>query len=80
MTNRDFIADDHFEIKQATATSAQGAFIPVRGTDMFQLDPQITVMPELDPAYQGLLFPDLSQEDSDLSPSWGMKSLRSKIS
>ena len=44
MANRDFIADHHLEIKQATATATQGAFLPVREKDLFQLDPQNTVI------------------------------------
>ena len=66
MPNGDFIVDHHLDIKQATATAAQGAFLPVRERDLFQLDPQNLVMPELDPAYQGLLFPELSLQDLDL--------------
>ena len=73
MANGDFIADHRSEIKQATATAAQGAFIPVRGRDMFQLDPQTTVMPELDPTHHDLLFPDLSLEDPDLESIMGDK-------
>ena len=41
--------------------------------DIFQLDPQNTMMPELDPSYQGLLFPDLSVEDPDLESIMGYK-------
>ena len=73
MANRDFIADHHLDIKQATTAAAQGAFLPIRERDLFQLDPQNTVMPELDPSYQGLLFPDLSLEDPDLESIMGDK-------
>ena len=66
MANGDFIADHHLYIKQATTTAAQGAFLPVRERDLFSLDPQFTMMGELDSSYQGLLFPDLSLEDPDL--------------
>ena len=71
MANMDFMADHHLEIDQATTTAAQGAFLPVRERDLFQLDPQNTVMLELDPTYQGLLFPDLSLEDPDLESIMG---------
>ena len=71
MANGDFIADHCLDIKQATARAAQGAFLPVRERDLFQLEPQRTVMPELDPSYQGLLFPDLSLEDLDLESIMG---------
>ena len=73
MASRDFIADHRLDIKQATTTAAQGAFLPVRERDLFQLDPQNIVMPELDPSYQGLLFPDLSLEDLDLESIMGDK-------
>ena len=66
MANRDFIVNHSLEIKQDTTTTAQGAFLPTREGDLFYLDPQNIVMPELDPSYQGLLFPDLSLEDPDL--------------
>ena len=66
IVNGDFIMDHRLDIKKATTTAAQGAFLPIRERYLFQLDPQNTVMPELDPTYQGLLFPDLSLEDPDL--------------
>ena len=66
MANADFMADHHLKIDLATATAAQGAFLPVRERDLFSLDPQFTVMGELDSSYQGLLFLDLSLEDPDL--------------
>ena len=69
--NRDFIADHCLEINQATTTAPQGAFLPVRERDIFQLEPQPTGMPELDTSYQGLLFPDLSLEDPDLESIMG---------
>ena len=71
MANRDFIADHCLEIKDATTTAAKGAFLPIRERDLFHLDPQKTVMLELDPTYQGLLFPDLSLEDLDLESIMG---------
>ncbi len=37
MANGDFIADHHLEIEQATATAAQGAFLPVRERDLFSI-------------------------------------------
>ena len=66
MANPDFMVDHHLDIDLATATAAQGAFLPVRERDLFSLDPQFTVMGELDSSYQGLLFPDLSLGDPDL--------------
>ena len=63
MANGDAISNHCLSIKQATATTAHGAFTPVRVRDMFQLGPKTTVLPELDPKNKGLLFPDLCQED-----------------
>ena len=48
MANADFMADQRLEIDLALATAAQGAFLPVRERDLFSLDPQLTVMGELD--------------------------------
>merc|ERR1711867_314715 len=76
------MVDHHLEIDQATATAAQGAFLPIRKRDLFQLDPQPIVMGELDSSYQGLLFPDLSLEDLDLESIMGDKvspEMQSKI-
>ena len=50
MANADFMADHHLEIYQATASATPEAFLPVRERDLFQLDPQLTMMEELDPA------------------------------
>ena len=65
------MADHRLEIDQATTPATPEAFLPVRERDLFQLDPQLTVMEELDPAYKGLLFPDLSLEDLDLESIMG---------
>ena len=73
MANGDTIKNHFLTIKQATATTAHGAFIPVRVRDMFQLGPQTTVLPGLDPKHKGLLFPDLSLEDTDLESIMGDK-------
>ena len=52
-------------------SAAKGAFLPIRERDLFHLDPQNTVMRELDPTYQGILFSDLSLEDLDLESIMG---------
>ena len=80
MANGDFIADHCVEIKDAITNAAQGAFLPIREIDLFHLGPLSMVMPELDPTYQGLLFPDLSLEDPDLKSIMGDKeSLKMKV-
>ena len=51
---------------QALANIAQGAFLPVKERDLYSLDPQLTVLGELDPTYQGPIFLDFSLEEPDL--------------
>ena len=71
MANGDLVADHHLTIDQALTHANKGAFLPFRERDLFQLGPLSMVMPELDPAHQGLLFPDLSLEDPDLESIMG---------
>ena len=71
MANADFMVDHRLEIDQATDRAPQEAFLPVRKRDLYHLDPQPTVMSELDSSYQGLLFPELSLEDPDLESIMG---------
>ena len=71
MANKDFIMGHRLEIKDAMAKADKGAFLPVRERDLFQLGPLSMVLPELDPAYQGLLFQDLRVEDPDLEAIMG---------
>ena len=44
MANADFMVDHHLEIDQATALATPEAFLSVRERDLFQLDPQLTMM------------------------------------
>ena len=55
LANGDAILNHRLSIKQATATTAHGAFTPVRVRDMFQLGPKTIVLPGLDPKHKGLL-------------------------
>ena len=71
MANRDQVADHCYKIDQALTNPAQGAFLPVRERDLYSLDPQPTVLGELDPTYQGLVFPDSSLEEPDLESIMG---------
>ena len=66
MANADYMVDHHHKLDQALATAAQGAFLPVRERDLYSLDPQLTMMGELDSSYQGLLFLDFMLEEPDL--------------
>ena len=66
MANADLVADHHLTIDQALANVTQNAFLPVREQDLFLLVPQPTVLGELDPSCQGLVFPDSSLEEPDL--------------
>ena len=58
----DIVADHCLTIYQAHAHAHKGAFLPVRERDLFCLDPQDTLLGELDPTYQSLIFPDHSLE------------------
>ena len=71
MANADQVADHCHLIDQALANAAQGAFLPVKDKDLYSLGPQLTVLRELDPTYQGLVFPDLSLEEPDLESIMG---------
>ena len=67
------MVDHRHKLDLALATAAQGAFLPVRERDLFSLDPQFTVMGELDSSYQGLLFPDISLEEPEIESIIGDK-------
>ena len=71
MTNGDYLAGHHHQIEEAMADTASRAFHPVRERDLFSLGPQNTVMGELDPAYQGSLFPDICLEQPELQSIMG---------
>ena len=66
MANTDYLAGHCHQIEDAMADAAPGAFHPVRERDLFSLGPQNMVMGELDPNYQGLFFPDICLEQSEL--------------
>ena len=65
------MADHHHKLDQALANAAKGAFLPVRERDLYLLGPQPTVLGDLDPTYQGLIFPDSSLEEPDLESIMG---------
>ena len=71
MANRDQVVAHRHIIDQALANAAQGAFLPVKERDLYNLDPQLTVLGELDPTYQGPIFPDFSLEEPDLESIMG---------
>ena len=72
MDNADQVADYCHKFDQALTNKAQGAFLPIRERDLFLLDPQPTVLGELDPSYQGPIFPDSSSlEEPDLESIMG---------
>merc|ERR1711867_185105 len=66
MANGDQVVGHHHTIDQALVNAAQGAFLPIREKGLYSLDPQPTVLGELDPTYQGPIFPDFSLEEPDL--------------
>ena len=71
MSNGDYLAGHHHQIEEVMADAASRAFHPVRERDLFSLGPQNTVMGELDPAYQGSLFPDICLEQPELQSIMG---------
>ena len=71
LANTDQVADHCYKIDLALTNIAQGAFLPVRERDLFLLDPQPTVLRELDPSYQGPIFLDSSFEEPDLESIMG---------
>ena len=56
---------------QTLTNTNKGAFLPIRERDLYLLGPQPTVLGDLDPTYQGLVFPDSSLEEPDLESIMG---------
>ena len=71
MANADLLVAHRHQIDQATADAAQQAFLPIRERDLFNLGSQPTVMGELNPAYQGPIFPDFCLEEPELESIMG---------
>ena len=65
------MADHHFAIDQALSTAHQGAFLPTRENDLFNLDQAPVVYGDLGPNYTGLLFLDSGLEAPDLDSIMG---------
>ena len=66
MANADRMASHRHNVNNAMANAAQGAFHPVRERDLFSLGSWNTVMEELNPDHQGLLFLDICLEQPEL--------------
>ena len=60
------MTDHCLAIDQALYHANREAILPVKKRDMYCLEPQDTLLVELDPTYQGLLFLDCSPETPDL--------------
>ena len=71
MANADLLVAHRHQIDQATADAAQQAFLPIRERNLFNLGSQPTVMGELNPAYQGPLFPYFFLEQPELESIMG---------
>ena len=71
MANGDQVAGHRHTIDQAPKHAASEAFCPVKKRDIYNLDPQDTLLGELNPNYQGLLFPVCSLESPDLESIMG---------
>merc|ERR1712163_62938 len=65
------MAHHRHNINNALADARQEAFCPIRERDLFSLGPQNMVMGELDPDYQGLLFPNICLEQPELQSIMG---------
>ena len=71
MANGDQVVGHHHIITQALHHATSEAFCPVKKRDIYNLDPQDTLLGELNPNYQGLLFPESSPESPDLESIMG---------
>ena len=60
MANGDQVAGHCLTINQALLHANHEALRPVKKRDLYNLDPQDTLLGELDLAYQGLIFPECS--------------------
>ena len=67
----DYLPGQLHQIEQATADATPQAFLPVKERDLFNLGSQPTVMGELNPAYQGPIFPDFCLEQPELESIMG---------
>ena len=71
MANGDQVTGLWHIIGQALKHANSEAFCPVRKRDIYNLDPQDTLLGELDSAYQGLIFLECSPESPDLESIMG---------
>ena len=60
------VAGHRLTIDQALLHANCEAFLSIKKRDLYNLDPQDTLLGELDPAYQGLIIPECSPESPDL--------------
>ena len=71
MANSDHVAGHSHTINQALKHATSEAFYQVKKRYIYNLDPQDTLLGELNPEYQGLLFPECSPESLDLESILG---------
>ena len=71
MANVDYLAGHRHQIEKAMADAAPQAFLPIKERDLFNQGSQPTVMGELNPAYQGPIFPDFCLEQPELESIMG---------
>merc|ERR1711873_64727 len=65
------MASHRHNVNNAMANADQAAFHPVRERDLFSLGSRNTVMGELNPDHQGLLFLDICLEQPELQSIMG---------
>ena len=59
MANGDQVAGHHLTIDQALVNSAEDAFLPIRERDLYNLDPQLTVLGGTGSSILGSYLPGL---------------------
>ena len=71
MANNDQVTVHRHTMDEALKHAANEAFCLVKKRDIYNLDPRDTLLGELNPNFQGLLFPVCSLESLDLESIMG---------
>ena len=71
LANSEQVADHRLIIDHALINANHEALLSINKRDLFNLDPQDTLLWELDPAYQGIILPYCSPVSPDLKSIMG---------
>ena len=71
MANSDQVEGHHLTIEKALKQTNCEAFFPIRKWDIYNLDPQDTLLGERDQGYQGLILQECSPKSPDLESIMG---------